>query len=365
MTKAKIGEPYSNIQWFEHLFGFKESVDDVYKNIEIIEQEDRVILKSKANNKEYNAGLFLERSVDEFPKFEPRNGGKLSVLDGETFRNSNLNLADVLTCQSCLEFNGATYQAASNFNCLEFVSSHQSAADGITYYVYDQTQGPFAALAAGPAILYRNYFLKRPDGSVGQIDNEVKLLERTPITVENGYAIIKKGDLEALKTFDWTNYNNFKVGIHRNCQVTTARATRRDFADVQENLIVHHVYAAALNFMGCCTKNEFTLEISTQMLTAEYRATILSAWENSLLYPDLPGAKKCFLTLLGGGVFDNPIRIIATAIMNNADLIKASGLEVIVVFFNDEYLDDALKVFKPVIDETGGRIITNETNFAI
>ena len=35
-------------------------------------------------------------------------------------------------------------------------------------YVHDQTQGPRCAIACAPALLYRNYLMKFPNGSKGQ-----------------------------------------------------------------------------------------------------------------------------------------------------------------------------------------------------
>ncbi len=49
---------------------------------------------------------------------------------------------------------------ASNFNCLEFISSSDRASRGITKYVSDHTQGPAASISCAPATLYRNYFVQ-------------------------------------------------------------------------------------------------------------------------------------------------------------------------------------------------------------
>lgn len=65
---------------------------------------------------------------------------------------------------------GATFQVASNFNCLEFMSSKGSAKQGITKYVYDMTQGPAASISAAPGTLYRNYFVRHtPEDSPNSV----------------------------------------------------------------------------------------------------------------------------------------------------------------------------------------------------
>ena len=53
----------------------------------------------------------------------------------------------------------ATFQVASQFNCLEFVGPSVVPEDGITGYVMDRTQGPACSIACGPATAYRNYFV--------------------------------------------------------------------------------------------------------------------------------------------------------------------------------------------------------------
>ena len=62
---------------------------------------------------------------------------------------------------------GALFQVASQFNLLEMVSPDISPEDGVTPYVYDRTQGPACAIAAGAATIYRNYFAM-VDGKEGQ-----------------------------------------------------------------------------------------------------------------------------------------------------------------------------------------------------
>lgn len=361
-AKADISEDYPKGEWFLHCFGFCESVEDVYENIECVEAGDHAIIKSKVNGREFNAGNFQVRNLPSFvsKNFEARHGGSLSILNGSGWRREMINPADILTTQALLENNGATYLAASNFNCLEFCSGRQTAADGITNYVYDPTQGPYCALATAGAVMYRNYFIPRENGKRGQIGDDIKLLGKTPIYVDNGFPFVKEEkDVKKLAEipFDYSDHDVYYIGVHRNCEVTTTRGTQNGFfADVKTPMIAHHVYAAALNFMrNHVWKNEFTLNIEKHILEAEYRATIYAAWENSLLYPDLPGSKKLFLTLLGGGVHLNPTDLICNAITVNKDLIEESGLEVIVVCFSD--FEDTYQYLKSTIEETHGKIL--------
>ncbi|OHT08435.1 hypothetical protein TRFO_23134 [Tritrichomonas foetus] len=327
---------FSPGKWFEELFGFKESVKAVYENFTCEEKGDSNIITSKANGKSYNAGNFQVRSISSFKDLKPRGGGKLSVIVGNGRSTKNYKMIDVLMSEAQPENNGATYLAASNFNCLEFVGEFQTASMGVTGYVYDNTQGPYAALACGPAIVYRNYFVKVDDSHIGQIDKEIELLGDTPIPVINGYPSLKESfeTDKKFSSFDWDNLDHYKVGVHRNCQVTTTETPNRKFyLHDNENHIVHQVYAAAFNFQGNCDLCKFTEKIGANLLKAEYMATVYAAWENSLLYPDRPGSNKLYLTLLGGGVFGNPENLILGAIAECCEVIEKSGLDVYIVCY--------------------------------
>ncbi|KAH0801177.1 uncharacterized protein GO595_005772 [Histomonas meleagridis] len=346
-------------EWFEKLFGFKEDVSKIYDNIECIEHDDAAVLRSKINGKEYKAGNFQVRTVSSFKNLldQPRNGGKLHLIKGDSHLSKHFELIDVLQNQGLPENDGASYLAASNFNCLEFVSPYQTAHNGVTRYVYDGTQGPYCSLGSGPAIVYRNYFVKQPNGNVGQLETEIELLARTPFEVSHGYPLIYDTTAFESSNFDWSNPDNYPVGVHRNCQITTSQTKKGEFYLVEEGRIVHHIFAAAFNFVTTVRKNEFTLMVAKRLLSSEYRAAILAAWENSILFPGRPGSNKLYLTLLGGGVFRNPFDLICGAIEENMDVIKMSGLDVYVVCFSTSIFEEVNSFLGKCVEETDGSII--------
>jgi hypothetical protein len=61
----------------------------------------------------------------------------------------------------------AVFQAASQFNSLEFVSQHVTPENGVQGYASDKTQGPACSVVCGPATVYRNYFAPVTDPSNG------------------------------------------------------------------------------------------------------------------------------------------------------------------------------------------------------
>ena len=68
--------------------------------------------------------------------------------------------------------------------------------------------------------------------------------------------------------------------------------------------------------------------LATHLLSLQYRATIVLATLQRARYPVLPGANRLFLTLLGGGAFENDPSWIGAALQDSLPLLRASGLEV-------------------------------------
>jgi hypothetical protein len=347
--------------WFRVLFGFEETVEAVKRNFLVRPFSDHVTLKSKVNGETYNAGRFTVRNILSFEVLTPVGGGRVHMVRGNGRRSSKLYLIDVLESQSYDDFDGATFLAASNFNCLEFAGPGQTAAQGVTCYIHDWTQGPFCALATGAAVVYRNYFIEHGNGAVGQIDEEIHLLKDTPLDkcVRHGYPEPTPQDLQTILNHEWDNPNQFYVGVHENCQVTTKRdsGSMDMFTRAPPGRIAHHVYAAAFNFAGSMPKCPQTLEIGKKMLMAEYRATVLAAWELSRKYPGRKGSNKLLLTVLGGGVFANPRQMICEAIISCKDVIVQSGLEVFIVCWSEGEFQESMNHLGSLVKETNGTVI--------
>jgi hypothetical protein len=353
-------DPYPASEWFPHLFGFDESVPAVQKNLEVKELDDHAEITSLVNHRTFNAGKFRLRDIPSFGSPVPVGGGTLNIIRGA---RSRAGLENVLAAQSHPDFDGATFLAASNFNCLEFTGQPHFAEMGVTPYVSDMTQGPYCALGAGAAVVYRNYFVLHEDGTRGQLNNnEVRLLKNTPLDefVSHGYPKIRAADSEKLKPYNWEEFvPKFLIGVHENCEVTTTE-TPPNFSDAPPGRIVHQVYAAAFNFNywnDGVNDNPITRDIAEKLLRAEYRATILAAWELSLKYPGRTGSKKLVLSLLGGGVHGNPMELICGAITSCEALIVDSGLQCYVVCYSGTEFENVFPHLEEVMQRTGGSVL--------
>jgi len=124
---------------------------------------------------------------------------------------------------------------------------------------------------------------------------------------------------------------------------------------------VNQVFTAAMNlggFVGEMSKSSIVENLARFLLRGAYKATILSAIENSQTQPSsVIGKDKLYLTLIGGGVFGNKYNWITDAIMEWKNLIINSGLQIYLVIYNTYSIDDeSLTKFQCLVAETGGKL---------
>ena len=133
--------------WFERLVGFRERDAADIKALLTTEGTDLV---APALNQRYKAGAFTTPSLGELR----------TKLKARTYEKKPPTFSNVIGDAGQLhgEFPGATFQVASQFNCLEFVGPSVTPEDGVTGYAWDKTQGPCCAIACGASTIYRNYF---------------------------------------------------------------------------------------------------------------------------------------------------------------------------------------------------------------
>lgn len=336
-------------EWFPRLFGFNENPAKVQSQFSISSDEKGDYnITSKVNNKTYSVGNFQLRDLQSFSDIKDRSGGKFNIIVGNGTENVD---ADIITCETNPENDGATFQMASNFNCLDHLPGKRPPKDLLSNYITHYEQGAPGTVACGPALVYRQYLIPMPSGNNGQMTEDIMLLSRTPAVVEDGYVN------EVPENFDYSDPNLYQVGVHQNIDVTLGRAgdNRRKYKIITGQRI-HQVFCSTLSF-GILYDTDFNLKVASYILTTEYKLTILSAIENSIKYPGRKGSNKVFLCLLGGGAFGNPLPLIAKAISDNTDLIQKSGLEVNLVCFDQSIANTVYPHLKDTIEKTGGQMI--------
>lgn len=258
---------------------------------------------------------------------------------------------------------GATIQAASQFNCLEFVSANVTPEEGITGYAYDYTQGPACALACAAGTLYRNYMVnirehtntdnvlyhhqintittknppKKNDNTaiiprdtvsslihvppqIGQnrhyqihtLDTFETLLQNKDkqyFYVKNGYLQSTKEDLQRLNQYlatvdDMdTLRKSIKVGVHSNVGVVLSSRSSRPSASVVVPRLTQ-VYCSAIP-MNHFIPDFLWEPLSCLILEAAYETTIWTGIYRHLLHY-LHYISSSSSNTLSNDIFDRP-----------------------------------------------------------
>ena len=279
-------------------------------------QQPLVVFK-RADGNTIQAGIFetptlknlRDRALKELAVEQAKPG---YVAPSEITKVGHI-VGDAVALHKVPELEGSVFQAASQFNCLEFPSPDNTPEEGITQYMYDRTQGPACAIACPAGTAYRNYLVEMPDGQVGQtkanqidtMDGVTKALGGDFYTVRNGYIDTTNAKLIALsdkkKAMSETQYDDLKdqlrIGVDWRTQVSAPGVSH----------IVTQTYNSACSVSySRATNAELWKDLACLVLEATYEATMwVAVLEN--IYRARAGkeARQCYMTKVGGGVFGN------------------------------------------------------------
>jgi len=199
----------------------------------------------------------------------------------------------------------AMVQVASNFNCLETPNRYITPDNGalIECLYRDCTQGPAATCGPLAASLYRCHFVFEGKGQNHK--TQINLLSDVykyfsvpingKITLNGSERIIPK--IEQV-------YDKIRIGLHADCAVLYSR--NRTF-DPPYNLI-DQVFSSSLNI------NDYGKHSTNFNQKHMCRTLLRSAYEGIYLSAILRKRKQLYLTLIGGGSFNNDIDIIVQEI---------------------------------------------------
>jgi hypothetical protein len=209
---------------------------------------------------------------------------------------------------------GTLFQVASQFNCLEAPGPYVTP---VARYFSDPTQGPRASISAFPGTLLRHYAAPAPDGtrftqrSDGRQLNLLEAFEPDgPNLVRNGYltahAIDDPAALAGLFSDQW---EDIRVGVHDDVEVVLGYDWDGAAAGLGAGRIgqVFTSTFAGGGYSGLYRDDETYHDVCRHLLRAAYLGTLRAAV--------VLGRPKVVLTLIGGGVFGNPIPIIWESIL--------------------------------------------------
>eukprot|EP00045_Choanoeca_perplexa_P003051 m.28434 g.28434 ORF g.28434 m.28434 type:complete len:365 (-) comp11837_c0_seq1:55-1149(-) len=324
--------------WFEALFACKEPTYRAAVELFRLKTSPKgIVMSSRANNKDYVVGKFTTPSLNELEAEMTDYLGSLA----RPLTVSHIAIGDVLLEHSKPEYRYATFQAASQFNCLEFSHPKAVPEEGVTQYAYDFTQGPACSIACGPGTVYRNYFAsvgtqqgQTRDAQLNNLDAALEALgnaDRQYFAVTNGYTHATNASLERFNT-DHPSQDEvdecmraLKIGVQADTQVTF---TEREVVLDDPGQLVSQCYCSAIScgYTYGSTDAWKTVALAVQRCT--YEATLWSALKNARDHAWEEGSGTVLLTKVGGGVFRNKMGWIADAIGRACVILRNSGLDV-------------------------------------
>ena len=203
----------------------------------------------------------------------------------------------------------ALFQVASQFNCLESPGPHVT---DVASYLHDPTQGPRASVSALPGVLVRHYAAPGPDGARFVQTTAGRQIELLGDVATPGVAAVRSGYLLAPEIVDKPafartleeRFDRVRIGLHDDIEVVLgydwdgAVEGARSIGQVLTSTLAAGAYGGLVRGDGG--------PICRQLLRAAYLGTLLGA--------AALGKRYVVLTLIGGGVFGNPIPVIWEAI---------------------------------------------------
>lgn len=351
--------PPAGQDWFSNLCGFQETsyLDTKHwLRVEPAEDGRGQMIVSKVNEKKYAVGTFTTPRLDTLRArvAKVQLPGKLTVSN---------ELGDVAEKHSDEENCHATFQVASQFNCLEFTHPRAMPQDGVTQYSEDRTQGPACSVACGPATIFRNFYARmhaegRPK-QYGQtadcmIDNLCDVSEvlgnvnECLYTVAGGYSLCDREQMtklnEVLYRLRDDGYEDYihaalRIGVHDDVEVTATHWGRTLIERPQQTVTQVFGSALAVAYNKRTTQPEDWESFATTLLEASYEATLCAGILAANRHGGQAGSRRVFLTSLGGGVFGNSMDWIEKAIRRACDRYKTYDLDVRIVTYAGEVHD--------------------------
>ena len=322
--------------WFNNLFGFEEEGSFAANREKFRMDGDDLVCDSAPQFKRQIVGKFEVPSVGELRS----RCAELAASSSTGLKFSHLAASDGVQPLILDPANeGAVFQAASQFNCLEMTGPAVTPARGIAIYFNDPTQGPKCALACPAGTVYRNYLCQ--DGA-GQGEAQIDCLVDVAAAVnnekhrywimKNGYAL--PGSVKAMAqlgkritedaSLAAVALGGLRVGVHWATQAAPPCTH-----------LVAQVYASALPVAYAQnTKPEDFEPFARVILRGAYEATLAVGTLHAATRPS--GRATVYLTCLGGGAFGNALEWIVDAMAGAMEAYKEAPLDVILVHYGSQ-----------------------------
>jgi hypothetical protein len=243
----------------------------------------------------------------------PKARLRLWVFDGAS------PLADIGALQATAAPH-SLFQVASQFNCLESPGPY---VINVASYPSDPTQGPRASISAFPATLVRHYAAPREDGTRFVQTSEGEQINLLADVCRPGVATVRNGYLRSTGVADPAafartledQFDLIRVGVHDAAEVVLGHDWEGSVEEPAPTIAQVFTSTVAGGMYGPLnTQEPAWATICRQLQRAAYLGTLLAAAGL--------GKGQVLLTLIGGGVFRNPVPFIWEAILWAADEVQ-------------------------------------------
>mmetsp|Transcript_87803 Transcript_87803/g.221557 ORF Transcript_87803/g.221557 Transcript_87803/m.221557 type:complete len:381 (-) Transcript_87803:21-1163(-) len=335
--------------WFEEIFCFKEG-----RGAEGYRHTQEAFTYDPSSGRlcsqglpccDFAAGIFRTPALEELRERNDLDQARTD-LGGRRLTVREV-VADVSELHILEENRYALFQAASQFNALEHVSPDGLPEHGITCYTGDHTQGPACATACAPGTVVRNYFAFGSEGQTHtrQVENLADVEELLDnkrhcyFHVHAGYTMAGHGldklsaALDADASLCEGIRRKLRVGVQEDTEVVCSNFGDKLYRGPPRSQLVTQVYCSAISVAYSGMDPQLWERFARLILESLYEATLYTALENFRRHPKEPGARKVFLTAVGGGVFGNDMSWIQEAMHKAFRKFKHVGLEVFLVSY--------------------------------
>lgn len=284
---------------------------------------------------EMAAGRFQTPSLAQLRQRLRPGPGKLRlwVLDGEH------PITDIGALQACAA-PGSLFQVASQFNCLEAPSPRLVR---VADYFYDATQGPRASISAYPGTLLRHY--RAP--FVQTAERQINLLHAAEAPVDCGYLRGQSiTEPDALLSRLEQRFEDLEVGVHEGVEV---RLGARWDGPVRPGTRISQVFTSTMAGGGYGIAHN---ALCRPLLRCAYLGTLLAAAALK--------QRRAVLTLIGGGVFGNPVDLIWESLLWSLDQLEGQIQQDLSVILNGRNLvpQVSAEVLRQAAQSRGGDLIS-------
>ena len=308
----------------------------------------------RAGETKFSAGRFEAVSIGDLKRRakESRQKGsdgriRLFILDGVS------PATDIGSLQATAGPE-TLFQVASQFNCLESPGPYITP---VANYFSDPTQGPRASISAFPGTLLRHYAAPDEGGERFVQTNNGRQINLLEAVCSPGVAEVRNGYLTASGIADplafvralERRFEEIRIGMHD--EVPVVLGYNWDGA-VEGERRIGQVFTSTFAGGGYSRSNDTEhLAICVPLLRAAYLGTLLAA--------AVLRRSKVVLTLIGGGVFGNPIPLIWESIQWALTEVEPFLSEEMNVVVNGRNLGDHLSLdsLLPAVRASGGAMV--------